>query len=44
MVHPQHRVLQDIPENLGLINELMQMDHLELTEIAFTDLKDISIS
>lgn len=22
----------------------MQMDHLEITEIAFTDLKDISIS
>lgn len=28
MVHPQHRVLQNIPSNLEIVGELLKMEHL----------------
>ena len=43
MIHPQHRVLLNIPENAQVINQLLNMDHLEITELTFASLKDINI-
>ena len=44
MVHPQHRVLLDIPENLEIINTIMGMEHLEVSKISFRSMEEISIS
>jgi uncharacterized protein (DUF1015 family) len=43
MVHPQHRVLQNIPSNLEIIGELMKMEHLEITEIIFGCLSEVRV-
>jgi uncharacterized protein (DUF1015 family) len=44
MIHPQHRVLQNIPENMQIINELMGMEHLEITELVADEHTDINAS
>lgn len=42
MVHPQHRVLQNVPQNLQIVNELMGMEHLEITELVADEQRDIN--
>ena len=44
MVHPQHRVLLDIAENVEIINTIMGMEHLEVSKISFRSMEEISIS
>jgi len=44
MIHPQHRVIQNIPENVEVINEIMKLNHIELTELAVQDLKQFNIN
>lgn len=44
MVHPQHRVLQNIPSNLEIIGELLKMEHLEIREISFGCLSEVRVN
>ncbi len=43
MVHPQHRVLLNVPENVQIVQELLNMEHLEITELTFAALKEVNI-
>lgn len=44
MVHAQHRVIQDIPENVEIIHELMKLNHIEVTEIEIKDILTFNIN